>query len=123
MNTFTKKPLYKNKTKTMKKIYIILAFVIALLLTYSAYNFHALQELKSTLISTTQAYETAIQPSELDKLLIADDNSKIERQENRKEIEAWQALIDEKEARNKELRQDEYERAKKVQELTGISFQ
>lgn len=114
MTRFTKTPLYKNKNKTMKKTYIILAFIIAGLLTYSAYNFHALQELKSTLISTTQAYEKAVEPTELESLTIELEQNRISRQEDQKNIDFYVESKKERAARADEI-QD------RIREITGLN--
>ena len=112
---FTKKPLY-NQNTNMKKT-IILAWVIILGLgIYIIYQENKTEGLKRHIIDVSEAYERAIQPTELEEILIADAESKNMRIENRKQIEKL-------EAENVQLRQEEYERAERVKEITGLSFQ
>lgn len=113
MTRFTKTPLYKNKNKTMKNILLIWVAIIALLLTYSAYNFHAMQELKSTLISTNWLYEQSLQPTELESLTIELENNRLERIELQKEIDDRVEQKKERVGRADEI-QD------RIREITGL---
>ena len=110
---FNKKPLLKTKTNIMKKTYIILAILIAGLLTYSAYNYHIVKELKSTLISTSEAYEKAITPTELENLAEELELNRVERVE-------LQKVIDEKleQKKVKAARADEIQ--DRIREITGL---
>ena len=110
---FNKKPLYKNKNKPMKKTYIILAIIIAGLLTYSAYNYHIVKELKSTLINTTEAYETAIAPTELESLAEELELNRVSRIEKQKQINI---IVESKKADAE--RADEIQ--KRIREITGL---
>lgn len=109
---FTKKPL-KNKNKTMKNTLLIWAGIIAILLAYSAYNYHSIQGLKQSLINTTNAYETAIAPTELESLTEELELNRISRIEKQKQIDI---IVESKKADAE--RADEIQ--DRIRELTGL---
>ena len=87
MTQFIKRPL-KTKTNTMKKyIYITWAILLAFIVFYFVLLQIQYQTLKQELIGTTQAYEQAIQPSELDELIIELEHNRISRQNDQAEID------------------------------------
>ena len=106
MTRFTKTPLYKNKSKTMKKTYILLAFIITGLLTYSAYSFNENRELSASL-------ETAIAPTELESLAEELELNRVSRIEKQKQINI---IVESKKADAE--RADEIQ--KRIREITGL---
>lgn len=117
MTRFTKKPLYQNKNKPMRNktniIWAILILTILLLGIYTIWNYQYTNQLKSTLIDTTSAYERAIQPSELEELTIELGHNRIERQE-------LQKVIDEKVEQKKVKAQRADEIQERIIEITGL---
>lgn len=123
MHNFKKKPL-KNKNTTMntiKKYTLILAVPIIVILLFLLIVGQIQKSiLKQELLWVTNAYETAIEPSELEKAIIELENNRISRTNDQAEIDELQSQIDVIVDRKKEKMKRADELNDIIIELSGL---